>query len=64
MVTEGLWANERSRADMSNRLHIENPAYIGKVVAEILERGNSAEVKAVKDGIIVLEVKKTIKGKI
>jgi hypothetical protein len=49
---------------MSNRLHIENPAYIGKVVAEILERGNSAEVKAVKDGIIVLEVKKTIKGKI
>lgn len=36
---EGVWANERSRADMSNRLHIENQAHIGKVVCEILERG-------------------------
>lgn len=49
---------------MSNKLHIEDSGYIGKVVVEILERGNSAECKAVKDGIIILEVRKTIKGKI
>ena len=35
-----------------------------KPIVEILERGNSAEIKAVKDGIIVLEVKKTIRGKV
>jgi hypothetical protein len=31
-----------------------------KPVAEILERGNTAEVKAAKDGVLVLEVKKKI----
>lgn len=33
---------------------------IGKVAREIAERGNTAEVKRNKDGIIVLEVKKEI----
>lgn len=33
---------------------------IGKVAREIAERGNTAEVKKNKDGIIVLEVKKEI----
>lgn len=49
---------------MSNKLALEDTTYIGKLVRDILERGNTAEVKPVKDGIIVLEVKKTIKGKI
>ena len=31
-----------------------------KPVAEILERGNTAEVKVAKDGILVLEVKKKV----
>lgn len=33
---------------------------IGKTAREIAERGNTAEVKQNKDGIIVLEVKKEI----
>ena len=33
---------------------------IGKTTREIAERGNTAEVKRNKDGIIVLEVKKEI----
>ena len=33
---------------------------IGKTAKEIAERGNTAEVKRNKDGIIVLEVKKEI----
>lgn len=33
---------------------------IGKIAREIAERGNTAEVKKNKDGIIVLEVKKEI----
>lgn len=33
---------------------------IGKTAREIAERGNTAEVKRNKDGIIVLEVKKEI----
>ena len=31
-----------------------------KPVAEILERGNTAEVKVAKDGVLVLEVKKKV----
>jgi hypothetical protein len=30
-------------------------------ILEILERGNTAEVKKTKDGIIILEVKRKIK---
>lgn len=30
-------------------------------IMKILERGNTAEVKKTRDGIIVLEVKRTIK---
>lgn len=33
---------------------------IGKTVREIAERGNTAEVKKNKDGIVILEVKKKI----
>lgn len=33
---------------------------IGKAVREIAERGNTAEVKRNKDGIMILEVKKKI----
>ncbi len=33
---------------------------IGKTAREIAERGNTAEVKRNKEGIIVLEVKKKI----
>lgn len=33
---------------------------IGKTAREIAERGNTAEVKRNKDGILVLEVKKKI----
>jgi hypothetical protein len=31
-----------------------------KPVAEILERGNTAEVKVAKDGVLVLEVVRTV----
>lgn len=31
-----------------------------KAIAEILSRGNTAEIKKNKDGIIILEVKKKI----
>lgn len=34
---------------------------IGKTAREIAERGNTAEVKRNKDGIIILEVTKKIK---
>ena len=33
---------------------------IGKTAREIAERGNTAEVKPNKDGIIILEVRKKI----
>lgn len=33
---------------------------IGKTVREISERGNTAEVKRNKDGIVILEVRKKI----
>ena len=33
---------------------------IGKIVREIAERGNTAEVKRNKDGIVILEVGKKI----
>lgn len=33
-----------------------------KVIEEILSRGNTAEVKKNKDGILILEVKKQIKS--
>lgn len=33
---------------------------IGKTAREIIDRGNTAEVKRNKDGIVVLEVKKKI----
>lgn len=33
---------------------------IGKTVREIAERGNTAEVKRNKDGIVILEVRKKI----
>ena len=33
---------------------------IGKTAREIAERGNTAEVKRNKDGIVILEVKKRI----
>ena len=33
-------------------------------IKEILERGNNAEIKCTKDGVIVLEVQKTIRGKV
>ena len=33
---------------------------IGKTAREIVERGNTAEVKRNKDGIIVLEIRKKI----
>lgn len=33
---------------------------IGKIAREIAERGNTAEVKQNKDGIIILEVRKKI----
>ena len=33
---------------------------IGKTVREIAERGNTAEVKRNKDGIVIFEVKKKI----
>ena len=33
---------------------------IGKTAQEIVERGNTAEVKRNKDGIVILEVKKKI----
>ncbi len=33
---------------------------IGKTAREIVERGNTAEVKRNKDGIIILEVKRKI----
>lgn len=36
-------------------------AEIGKTAREIAERGNTAEVKRNKDGIIILEVTKKIK---
>lgn len=35
---------------------------IGKTSREIAERGNTAEVKRNKDGIVILEVKKKIVG--
>lgn len=35
---------------------------IGKIAREIAERGNTAEVKRNKDGILILEVKKRIVG--
>lgn len=33
---------------------------IGKTVREIADRGNTAEVKRNKDGIVILEVRKKI----
>ena len=33
---------------------------IGKIAREIAERGNTAEVKRNKDGIVILEIKKKI----
>ncbi len=33
---------------------------IGKTVREIADRGNTAEIKRNKDGILILEVKKKI----
>lgn len=33
---------------------------IGKTIREITERGNNAEVKQNKDGIVILEVRKKI----
>lgn len=33
-----------------------------QIIKEILSRGNTAEVKKNKNGIIILEVKKTIKS--
>lgn len=36
---------------------------IGKTVREIAERGNTAEVKRNKDGIVILEVRKKIARK-
>lgn len=33
---------------------------IGKIVREIAERGNTAEVKRNKQGIVILEVRKKI----
>ncbi len=33
---------------------------IGRIAREIAERGNTAEIKRNKDGIIILEVKKKI----
>lgn len=33
---------------------------IGKTVREIVERGNTAEVKRNKDGILIIEVEKKI----
>lgn len=35
---------------------------IGKTAREIAERGNTAEVKRNKDGIVILEVRKKIVG--
>ncbi len=35
---------------------------IGKTAREIAERGNTAEVKRNKDGILILEVKRKIMG--
>lgn len=35
---------------------------IGKIAREIAERGNTAEVKRNKDGIVILEVKKRSVG--
>lgn len=32
-----------------------------EVIRAILERGNTAEVKAVKDGVLILEVSKKIR---
>jgi hypothetical protein len=34
-----------------------------KKISEILSRGNTAEVKKTKDGIIILEVKRKIQSK-
>lgn len=36
------------------------PEKILKPILEILERGNTAEVKRAKDGVLVLEVRKKI----
>ena len=36
---------------------------IGKTVREITERGNTAEVKQNKDGIVIIEAKKKIASK-
>lgn len=36
------------------------PEKIIKPILEILERGNTAEVKRTKDGILILEVRKKI----
>lgn len=35
---------------------------IGKTAREIAQRGNTAEVKRNKDGIVILEVRKKIAG--
>lgn len=34
-----------------------------EIIREILKRGNTAEVKAVKDGVLILEVQKTVRKK-
>lgn len=36
---------------------------IGRTAREIVERGNTAEIKRNKDGIVILEVKKKIARK-
>lgn len=36
---------------------------IGKAAREIAERGNTAEVKRNRDGIVILEVRKNMVGK-
>lgn len=40
------------------------PEKILKPILEILERGNTAEVKRAKDGILVLEVRKKIAAQV
>lgn len=41
---------------------IENQNIDIKIIEEILSRGNTAEIKKNKNGILILEVKKQIKS--
>lgn len=34
-----------------------------EIIRDILARGNTAEIKATKDGVLILEVKKTVRKK-